>query len=84
MFAHIKAAVSLIICNLLVIVAFLYRVYVKDTSDINQPLASNGVFTSIIVIPIGGSTNALTSFSLQDKITSRQARSAGWREQVEE
>ncbi|KAG2358273.1 hypothetical protein BDR07DRAFT_1612023 [Suillus spraguei] len=65
MFAHIKAALSLIICNLLVIVAFLYRVYLKDTSNINQPLPSNGVFTSIIVIPIGGSTNALTSLSLQ-------------------
>lgn len=50
MFAHIKAAVSLINCNLLVIMAFLYRVYLKDTSNMNQPLASNGVFTSVIVI----------------------------------
>ncbi|KAG2355938.1 hypothetical protein BDR07DRAFT_1301790 [Suillus spraguei] len=31
MFAHIKVAFSLIICKLLVIVAFLYRVYLKDT-----------------------------------------------------
>ncbi|KAG2069005.1 hypothetical protein BDR04DRAFT_1056138 [Suillus decipiens] len=81
MFAHIKVAFSLIICNLLVIVTFLYRVYLKDTSDINQPLASNGVFTSIILIPMGGSTNAMTSLSLQDGITSRQVKSADWRDE---
>ncbi|KAG1839116.1 hypothetical protein DFJ58DRAFT_110735 [Suillus subalutaceus] len=74
MVAHIKAALSLTICNLLVIVTFLYRVYSKDTFDHDQSFASNGVFTSIIMAPMGSSTNTMTSFSLQKGITSRQIR----------
>ncbi|KAG1839117.1 hypothetical protein DFJ58DRAFT_110900 [Suillus subalutaceus] len=69
MFAHIKAALSLTVCNLLVIATFLYRVYSKDTSDPDQ---SNGIFTSVIMM--GSSTDTLTSFSLQKGITSRQIR----------
>ncbi|KAG1868472.1 hypothetical protein F4604DRAFT_1775767 [Suillus subluteus] len=72
--ATLTAALSLTICNLLVIVTFLYRVYSKDTSDPDQPFASNGVFTSIIMAPMGSSTNTMTSFSLQKGITSRQIR----------
>jgi hypothetical protein len=72
MFAHIKAALSLIICNLLVIVSFLYRVYSKDTFD--QSFASDGVFTSVIMTPMDSSTNILTSFSSHKGITSRQIK----------
>ncbi|KAG1868471.1 hypothetical protein F4604DRAFT_1682392 [Suillus subluteus] len=69
MFAHIKAALSLTVCNLLAIATFLYRVYSKDTFDPDQ---SNGIFTSVIMM--GSSTDTLTSFSLQKGITSRQIR----------
>jgi hypothetical protein len=72
MFAHIKTALSLIICNLLVIVSFLYCVYSKDTFD--QSFASNGVFTSVIMVPMGNSTDTLTSFSSHKGMTSRQTK----------
>lgn len=75
MFAHIKAALSLIICNTLVIVTFIYRVYLKDTFDPDRSFASNGVFTSVILMPMGSSTNALRSLSFQERITSRQIKS---------
>lgn len=71
MFAHIKAALSLIICNLLVIVTFIYRIYFKDTLDLDRPFASNGVFTSIIVTPMGSGTNTLRSLSFQEQITAQ-------------
>ncbi|KIK40569.1 hypothetical protein CY34DRAFT_49391, partial [Suillus luteus UH-Slu-Lm8-n1] len=40
--AHVKAALSLIICNLLVIVTFVYRVCWKETFDLDQALTSHG------------------------------------------
>ncbi|KAG2058149.1 hypothetical protein BDR06DRAFT_852570, partial [Suillus hirtellus] len=50
MFAHLKAALSLIVCNLLVIVAFLYRICSNDTAfELDQSIASNGVFTTVII-----------------------------------
>ncbi|KAG2035955.1 hypothetical protein BDR03DRAFT_1092793 [Suillus americanus] len=74
MFSHIKAALSLTICNLLVIVTFLYRVYSKDTFDPDQSFTSNEVFTSVIMMPMGSSTNTRASFSLQKGITSKQIK----------
>lgn len=55
-FAHVKAALSLIICNLLVIVTFLYRVCSKDSFDLDQSFTSNGVFTSIVMTPTPSTT----------------------------
>ncbi|KAG1752805.1 hypothetical protein EDB19DRAFT_967543 [Suillus lakei] len=66
-FAHVKAALSLIICNLLVIVTYLYRVCSKDTVDLNQSFASNGIFTSVVMTQMPSSTNSRMS-----GITSRQ------------
>ncbi|KAG2355925.1 hypothetical protein BDR07DRAFT_489488 [Suillus spraguei] len=56
--------------------------HIKDTSNINQPSASTGVFTSIILIPMDSSTNAMTPLSSQDGITLRQVNSAGCRDEV--
>ncbi|KAG2137423.1 uncharacterized protein EDB93DRAFT_1091222, partial [Suillus bovinus] len=71
MFAHLKVALSLIICNVLVIVTFLYRVCSKDTSDFNR---SNGVFTTVIITPMSSSINALASLSLQEGSSSVQMK----------
>jgi hypothetical protein len=54
-----------------VIVTFIYRVYFKDTLDLDRPFASNGVFTSVIVTPMGSGTNALRSLSFQERITAQ-------------
>ncbi|KAG2146298.1 hypothetical protein DEU56DRAFT_787361 [Suillus clintonianus] len=69
-FAHVKAALSLIICNLLVIVTFLYRVYSKDTFDLHQSFTSNEVFSSVVM------PNTRVSLSLQEGIASRQLTTA--------
>ncbi|KAG2150572.1 hypothetical protein DEU56DRAFT_35874 [Suillus clintonianus] len=70
--AHVKAALSLIVCNLLVIVTFLYRMCSKETFDLDQSFTSNQVFTSIILSQVPGSTIAETSLSIQEEETSRQ------------
>ncbi|OAX33553.1 hypothetical protein K503DRAFT_869481 [Rhizopogon vinicolor AM-OR11-026] len=49
-FAHIKAALSLVICNLLVIVTFAYRVCARETFDLDKSFKSDGLFTSIVVM----------------------------------
>ncbi|KAG1741474.1 uncharacterized protein EDB91DRAFT_1130660 [Suillus paluster] len=59
-FAHVKTALSLIICNLLVIVTFAYRVCLKETFDLDQ---SSGVFTSVVMAQIPCTTNGGTSFA---------------------
>lgn len=71
-FAHVKAAVSLIICNVLVIVTFAYRVLSKETCDLDQSLTSPGVFSSVVVAQFPLSTYARTSCSGQQGTTSRQ------------
>ncbi|KAG1718891.1 hypothetical protein EDB19DRAFT_1649282, partial [Suillus lakei] len=71
-FQHVKAALSLIICNLLVIVTYLYRVCSKDAADLDQSITSNGVFTSVVMAPMSSSTNTRMSLSLQEGITSKQ------------
>jgi hypothetical protein len=57
-----------------VIVTFIYRVYSKDTFDLDQSSASNGVFTSVIITSVGSSTNALRSLSFQEGIALRQTK----------
>ncbi|KAG1748221.1 hypothetical protein EDB19DRAFT_1630413, partial [Suillus lakei] len=58
--AHVKTALSLVICNLLVIVTFVYRVYWKETFDVDQPVTSCGVFTSVILSQMPCSTDTRT------------------------
>lgn len=70
--AHVKAALSLVVCNLLVIVTFTYRVCWKETFDLDQSLTSHGVLTSVIMMQIPSSTNAGTSLSVQEGTASRQ------------
>lgn len=69
--AHVKAALSLVICNLLVIVTFVYRVCWKETFDLDQPLTSLGVFTSVVMAQIPAGASAGTSFSVQEGTSSR-------------
>ncbi|OJA10985.1 hypothetical protein AZE42_09309 [Rhizopogon vesiculosus] len=57
-FAHIKAALSLIICDLLVIVTFAYRVCTKETFDLDKSFKSDGLFTSIVVMQHFSGTSA--------------------------
>ncbi|KAG1780697.1 hypothetical protein EV702DRAFT_1042930 [Suillus placidus] len=59
--AHIKAAVSLIICNLLVIVTLAYRVCWKETLYPGQTFGSPIIFTS--VIPAQTTVNAISMAS---------------------
>lgn len=69
-FAHVKAAVSLIVCNILVIVTFAYRVFSKETYDLDQSFTSPGMFSSVIVMfPI--STYTRTSLYGQEGTSSK-------------
>lgn len=70
--AYVKAALSLFICNLLVIVTFLYRICSKETVDLDQQFTSNQVFTSVILMQMPNGTNPETSPSVQVGTTSRQ------------
>lgn len=56
-FAYIRAALNLFICNILVIVTFLYRMCSKEMVDLDQSFASNQVFTSVILTPMPSSTH---------------------------
>ncbi|KAG0707960.1 hypothetical protein DFH29DRAFT_843976 [Suillus ampliporus] len=71
-FAHVKAALSLIICNLLVIVTFAYRVFSKETVDLDQSFTSPGIFTSVIMAQFSMNTYTRTSFSEEEGIISRR------------
>jgi len=86
MFAHLKAALSLIVCNVLVIVAFLYRICSNDTAfELDQSTASNGVFTTVIITPMGSCMNAPASFSLPEGMASRQLKvQTGRKESLDE
>lgn len=64
--AHVKAALSLIICNLLVIVTFVYRVCWKETFDLDQALTTHGVFTSVVMAQMTAGASVGTSFSVQE------------------
>lgn len=71
-FAHVKAAVSLIICNILVIVTFAYRVLSKEICDLDQSFTSPGIFSSVVIAQFPLSTYARTSSSGQEGTASRQ------------
>ncbi|KAG2358249.1 hypothetical protein BDR07DRAFT_1418137 [Suillus spraguei] len=60
-FAHVKAAVSLIVCNLLVIVTFAYRVFSKETCDLDQSFTSPEIFSTVIMTQFPMSTYTSTS-----------------------
>ncbi|KAG1764450.1 hypothetical protein EDD22DRAFT_776040, partial [Suillus occidentalis] len=64
-FAHVKSALSLVVCNLLVIVTFVYRVCWKETFDLDQPVTSRGVLTSVVFIQMP-CTNSGTLLGLED------------------
>ncbi|KAG2078966.1 hypothetical protein BDR04DRAFT_1040729 [Suillus decipiens] len=70
--AYVKAALSLFICNLLVIVTYLYRICSKETVDLDQSFTSNQVFTSVIQMQVPSGTTPETSLSVQEGTTSRQ------------
>ncbi|KAG0707450.1 hypothetical protein DFH29DRAFT_895806 [Suillus ampliporus] len=65
--AHVKAALSLIICNLLVIVTFTCRMCSKETFDHDQ---SPGLFSSVVMTQSPFSTNAGTSIFVPEGTTS--------------
>ncbi|OJA16358.1 hypothetical protein AZE42_07819 [Rhizopogon vesiculosus] len=65
-FAHVKAALSLVICNLLVIVTFIYRVFCKEMFDLDESFVSTGLFTSMVVVQYQSGTNAEPSTSVQE------------------
>ncbi|KAG2053141.1 hypothetical protein BDR06DRAFT_489399 [Suillus hirtellus] len=68
-FAHVRAAVSLIVCNVLVIVTFTYRVLLRETCDIEQSFTSPGIFSTVVLTQY---TYTRTSFCGQEGTTSRQ------------
>ncbi|KAG1812826.1 uncharacterized protein BJ212DRAFT_1276273 [Suillus subaureus] len=71
--AYVKAStLPLFICNLLVIVTFLYRICLKETVDLDQSFTSNQVFTSVILTQMPSSTTFEMSLSVQEGTTSRQ------------
>ncbi|OAX31935.1 hypothetical protein K503DRAFT_750335 [Rhizopogon vinicolor AM-OR11-026] len=55
-FSHVKAGLSLIICNLLVIVTFVYCLFRKETFDLDQSFESPDIFTTSIIIVQSGRT----------------------------
>ncbi|KAG2352950.1 hypothetical protein BDR07DRAFT_783238 [Suillus spraguei] len=70
--AHVKAAVSLIICNLFVIVIFAYRVLLTETCDLEQSFTSPEMFSTVIMTQFPISTHARTSFHGQEGTISTQ------------
>lgn len=68
------------------IVAFLYRICSNDTAfELDQSTASNGVFTTVIITPMGSCMNAPASFSLPEGMASRQLKvQTGRKESLDE
>ncbi|KAG2137437.1 uncharacterized protein EDB93DRAFT_766693 [Suillus bovinus] len=62
-FAHVRAAVSLIVCNVLVIVTCAYRVLLKENCDLDRSLTSPGIFSTVIWTQFPISTYTMTSTS---------------------
>ncbi|KAG2359325.1 hypothetical protein BDR07DRAFT_1336914 [Suillus spraguei] len=48
-FAHVRAAISLIICNVLVIVTFAYHVLSTETRDLDRSFTSPEIFSTVIM-----------------------------------
>jgi hypothetical protein len=61
-----QAALSLIICNLLVIVTFVFRMCWTERFDLDQSFASPGIFTSVVIAQFPYSTNPGMSLSAQE------------------
>ncbi|KAJ8580188.1 hypothetical protein M405DRAFT_938855 [Rhizopogon salebrosus TDB-379] len=74
--AHAKVALSLVICNLLVIVTFAYRVFCSETLDLDQSFASRGLFTNIVMVQYPSGTNVETSNFAQEGSFSSQITTA--------
>lgn len=71
--AHVKTALSLIICDLLVIVTFAYRVCWKESFDLDQ---SCGVFTSVVLTQMPCTTNTGTLLTLEEEGTETEGTKA--------
>ncbi|KAG2079229.1 hypothetical protein BDR04DRAFT_1063830 [Suillus decipiens] len=71
--AHVKAAVSLIVCNLFVIVAFAYRIFSKETSsnDLDQSFTPP-LFSTVILTQFPTNLNTGTSSHGQEGTMSSQ------------
>lgn len=67
--SHVKAGLSLVICNLLVIVTLVYRVYWKEMLDLDQSFTSPVIFSSVIVTQFSFNTNSRMSSSIQEERT---------------
>lgn len=67
--AHVKAALSLVICNLLVIVTIVYRVCWKEILELDQSFTSPGIFSSVIMTQFPFNTNSRMSPSIQEEST---------------
>ncbi|KAG2115627.1 hypothetical protein DEU56DRAFT_174474 [Suillus clintonianus] len=68
--AHVKAALSLVICNVLVIITLAYRVCWKETIDPGQTFESPAIFSSIVGTQFPFSTMSMASLSAQEETTS--------------
>lgn len=75
-FTHVKTAVSLIICNLLVIVTFAYRTFWKETFDLDESVTSHGVFTTVVLAEMPCTTNSGASLTGEEGTTQIGARKA--------
>ncbi|KAG2346165.1 hypothetical protein BDR05DRAFT_67365 [Suillus weaverae] len=62
-FSHVKSALSLVVCNLLVIVTFIYCVCWKKTFDLDQPCE---VFTSVVLTQIPCTTTTGTLLTSEE------------------
>ncbi|KAG1858872.1 hypothetical protein F4604DRAFT_1589326, partial [Suillus subluteus] len=64
--AHVKAALSLVICNLLVIVTLLYRVRWKEALDPDETFGSPLVFTSVVAVQTPASAIPMTLHTVHE------------------
>ncbi|KAG2748810.1 hypothetical protein P692DRAFT_20833711 [Suillus brevipes Sb2] len=65
--AHVKAALSLVVCNLLVIVTLVYRVRWKETLYPDETFGSTIVFTSVIAAQTTANAISMTSSSMHEE-----------------
>ncbi|KAG1732314.1 hypothetical protein EDB19DRAFT_1912153 [Suillus lakei] len=66
--AHVKAALSLVVCNLLVIVTLVYRVRWKETLDPDLTFGSPVIFSSVIAAQTPVNAISMVSPSVQEEI----------------
>lgn len=68
-FAHARVAVSLIICNALVIATFAYRALSTETRHHDRSSTSPGVFSTVVITQFPTSMYTRTSFCEQETIS---------------